>query len=85
MFDPDVQKVILERVAGDGIAEGAVEPGATGPGTDALWRSWLATGYELQALGIAPGAMCDATNEVASARAEFESARHHEHERTARA
>jgi hypothetical protein len=76
MFDSERYKAIVERV-GTEVAEGAVAPENLGPGTDALWRQWIAAGAELQDLGIAPTAMCDATNEIATARAEFASSEHH--------
>jgi hypothetical protein len=75
MFDQDKWKAIQEHV-GTEVAEGAVPDENFGPATDALWRQWIQAGSELQDLGIAPTAMCDATNEIAAARAKYESAEH---------
>jgi hypothetical protein len=76
MFDHKKWQAIEERV-GTEVSEGAVPPENLGPGTDATWRTWLRATYELQELGIAPAALCDASNEIASGRAEFASAEHH--------
>lgn len=76
MFDQDRWKAIQERV-GTEVADGAVPDENLGPATDALWRQWTMVNAELQELGLAPSALCDATNEIAAGRAQFASAEHH--------
>lgn len=75
MFDQKKWQAIQERV-GTEVSEGAMPSENLGPGTDAAWRTFLHASFELQELGIAPAALCDASNEIASGRAEYESAQH---------
>lgn len=73
MFNgPDVQKALDERIEP---FEAIAPDGEATPAAEALWESWVQQGYALQELGASPKALCTATNEIASVRAEV-------HERT---
>lgn len=70
MIDPEQRQAIRDRV-GEHPPITASEQRDPEQAVTVLWQQWTDLSAALQEFGVAPNAMCDASNEIASARTEF--------------
>lgn len=70
MWDPEQGRAIRERV-GEQPPLTASDQRDPEDALTHIWQRWIDDTAALQEFGVAPTAMCDASNEIASARTEW--------------